>query len=132
MDSRGIDDLSGIVVDECIRMNRDLGPGLLEIVYETVLAGALTRHGLTIDRQMPVDIAYDGLRFPAAFRLDLLVERQLILEIKSIEALKNVHANQLLTYLRLTGKLVGLLLNLSGETMKEGIRRIVNNHDRAQ
>jgi iron complex transport system substrate-binding protein len=132
MESRGIDDLSGMVVDECIRIHRDLGPGLLESVYETVLAGALSRHGMTVGRQVPVDIKYDGLRFPAAFRLDLLVERRLILEVKSIESLKNVHAKQLLTYLRLTGNPVGLLLNFSGETMKEGIRRVVNNHNRAQ
>jgi GxxExxY protein len=127
-----IDELSGLVVDECIRIHRELGPGLLESVYETVLAGALVRHGIQVDRQLPVDIEYDGMRFPAAFRLDLLVERQLILEIKSIESLKNLHAKQLLTYLRLTGSSVGLLLNFSGETMKEGIRRVVNNHDRAQ
>ena len=127
-----IDELSGTVVDACIRIHRDLGPGLLESVYETVLAGALARHGLRVDRQVPVDIEYDGMRFTAAFRLDLLVEERLILEIKSIESLKNLHAKQLLTYLRLTDNPVGLLLNFSGETMKEGIRRVVNNHNRAQ
>jgi GxxExxY protein len=132
MSPREIDVLSGMVVDECIRIHRDLGPGLLESVYETVLAGALARRGLKVDRQVPVDIEYDGMRFAAAFRLDLLVEEQLILEIKSIESLKNLHAKQLLTYLRLTDSRVGLLLNFSGETMKEGIRRVVNNHDRAQ
>ena len=132
MTSRSIDQLSGLVVDECIRIHRELGPGLLESVYETVLAGALQRQGLKIDRQMPVDIVYDGMRFPAAFRLDLLIDRALIVEIKSVERLQNLHAKQLLTYLRLTGKSVGLLLNFSGETMKEGIRRVVNNHGRAQ
>jgi len=129
---RDIDELSGLVVDECIRIHRELGPGLLESVYETVLAGALARSGLKVDRQVPVDIDYDGMHFTAAFRLDLLVGGQLILEIKSIEALKNLHAKQLLTYLRLTGNPVGLLLNFSGETMKEGIRRVVNNHNRGQ
>ena len=132
MGLRAIDDLSGLVVDECIRIHRELGPGLLESVYETVLAGALGRHGLRVDRQVPVDIEYDGMRFVAAFRLDLLIDGQLILEIKSIESLKNLHAKQLLTYLRLTGNPVGLLLNFSGETMKEGIRRVVNNHQRSQ
>src|SRR5688572_5300356 len=132
MGLREIDELSGIVVDECIRIHRDLGPGLFESVYETVLAGALARLGLKVDRQVPVDIEYDGMRFTAAFRLDLLVAERLILEIKSIESLKNIHAKQLLTYLRLTGNPVGLVLNFSGETMKEGIRRVVNNHNREQ
>ena len=123
-----IDELSGIVVDECIRIHRDLGPGLLESVYETVLAGALERQGFRVDRQLPVEITYDGLHFPAAFRIDLLVAGMLIVEIKSVERLSNLHAKQLLTYLRLTHRSVGLLLNFSGETMKEGIRRVVNNH----
>ena len=126
---RSVDELSGIVIDECIRIHRELGPGLLENVYETVLTGALHRHGLKVSRQVPVDIVYDGMQFPAAFRLDLLIDGQLILEIKSVEALHNLHAKQLLTYLRLTGKSVGLLLNFSGETMKAGIRRVVNNHN---
>lgn len=124
----GVDVISGVVVDECIRIHRELGPGLLESVYEQVLGGALLRHGLKVDRQSPVDINYDGMRFAGAFRIDLLIEDQLIVEIKSVEALKAVHAKQLLTYLRLTGLEVGLLLNFSGETMKEGIRRVVNNH----
>lgn len=125
-----IDRVSGEVVDECIRIHRELGPGLLESVYEVVLAAALARRGFKVDRQMPVDISYDGLSLPAAFKIDLLVENALILEIKSVERLGNVHAKQLLTYLRLTGLQVGLLLNFSGETMKEGIRRVVNNHTR--
>ena len=132
MVSLHVDELSGLVVDECIRIHRELGPGLLESVYETVLAGALDRHGIRVDRQQPVDIHYDGLRFSGAFRIDLLVDRQLILEIKSVESLTNLHAKQLLTYLRLTGLSVGLLLNFSGETMKQGIRRVVNNHGPAQ
>ena len=123
-----IDDLSGVVVDECIRIHRELGPGLLESVYETVLAGALQRRGIVIDRQVPVDINFDGSTYTAAFRIDLLIGGCLIVEIKSVERLSNLHAKQLLTYLRLTKRTVGLLLNFSGETMKEGIRRVVNNH----
>lgn len=121
-----LNELTGTVIEECIRIHRDLGPGLLESVYETVLAGALQRRGLMIDRQMPVDIKYDGMTFPAAFRIDLRVENVLVLEIKSVERLANLHAKQLLTYLRLTGSPLGLLLNFSGETMKEGIRRVAN------
>ena len=127
-DSDRSDELSRIVVDECVRIHRQLGPGLLESVYEAVLAAALTRHGLQIERQVPVDIRYDGLTIPAAFRIDLLLDGLLILEIKSVEALTNLHAKQLLTYLRLTDRSLGLLLNFSGETMKEGIRRVANNH----
>ncbi len=121
-----LNEVSGIVVDECIAIHRGLGPGLLESVYETVLAAALERRGLMVDRQVPVDIAYDGMRFSAAFRADLVVAGSLVLEIKSVEKLANVHAKQLLTYLRLMDRPLGLLLNFSGETMKEGIRRIAN------
>ena len=124
------DELSRVVVDECIRIHRELGPGLLESVYEAVLAAALSRRGLRIERQVPVDIRYDGLVFAAAFRIDLLLDGELILEIKSVEALTNLHAKQLLTYLRLTDRSLGMLLNFSGETMKEGIRRVANNHPR--
>lgn len=121
-----LNDLTGLVIEECIRIHRDLGPGLLESVYETVLAGALERRGLKVDRQVPVDIHYDGMRFPNAFRIDLRTENMLLLEIKSVEKLSNLHAKQLLTYLRLTDSRLGLLLNFSGETMKEGIRRVIN------
>ena len=127
-----VDELSRIVVDECIRIHRELGPGLLESVYETVLSAVLMRRDLRVERQVPVDIQYDGLKIPGAFRIDLLVEGVLTLEIKSVEALTNLHAKQLLTYLRLTNRTLGLLLNFSGETMKEGIRRVANNHGRAQ
>lgn len=123
------DEVSGIVVNQAVQIHKALGPGLLENVYEVVLAGALEREGLLVERQKPVDIHYDGLAFPAAFRMDLLVEQRLIVEVKSIERLANVHAKQLLTYLRLSNLRFGLLLNFSGETMKEGIRRVVNGYD---
>ena len=126
--TRAIDEVSGIVVNHAIRIHRELGPGLIESVYELVLAGSLIRDGLKVDRQKAVDIHFDGRHFPAAFRLDLIVDDRLIVEVKSVERLFNLHAKQLLTYLRLTSQPVGLLLNFSGETMKEGIRRVVNNH----
>ena len=122
------DELSRIVVDECIRIHRELGPGLLESVYEAVLEASLVRRGVAVARQVAVDIRYDGLLIPAAFRIDLLVGGVLTLEIKSVEKLTNLHAKQLLTYLRLTERSLGLVLNFSGETMKEGIRRVANNH----
>lgn len=122
------DDISGIVIDEAIGIHRELGPGLFESVYETVLAGRLALRGLKIARQVPVPITFDGYLFEVAFKVDILVEDSLILEIKAVETLSKAHAKQLITYLRLLKQPVGLLLNFSGATMKEGIRRIVNNH----
>jgi GxxExxY protein len=127
-DVRDVDAISSDVVGEAIRIHRELGPGLLESVYEMVLAGALTRQGYKVERQKPVDVAFDGMTFEAAFRVDILVEGSLVIEIKSVERLNGSHAKQLLTYLRLLKQPLGLLLNFSGETMKEGIRRMVNNH----
>ena len=124
-----IDRISGDVVDVALRVHRELGPGLLESVYEMVLAGKLAKMGYKVDRQRPVDIIFEDTLFEAAFRIDLLVEDRLIVEIKSLERLSPVHAKQLLTYLRLTKQPVGLLLNFGGETLREGIRRLVNKHE---
>ena len=123
-----IEDVSGAVLDVALRLHRQLGPGLLESVYETVLAGRLGAMGYAVERQKPIAITFDGLRFDNAFRIDLLIEEQLLVEIKSVERLTGVHAKQLLTYLRLTGKPVGLLLNFGGATLREGVRRIVNDY----
>jgi iron complex transport system substrate-binding protein len=123
-----IDHLSADVVDSAIRIHRELGPGLLESVYELVLAASLQRLGYKVDRQKPVDIEFDGMRFSGAFRIDLLVDQRLIVEIKSVEQLNKAHGKQLLTYLRLMNQPVGLLLNFAGATMKEGIRRVVNDY----
>jgi iron complex transport system substrate-binding protein len=125
---RPIDELSEAVIGEAIRMHRSLGPGLLESVYEIVLAESLARKGFGVARQVPVPIAYDDLHFDVAFRIDLLVEGRLIVEVKSVEELKRIHAKQVLTYLRLMKQPVGLLLNFSAHTMKEGIRRLVNDY----
>ena len=130
MDEDDLDRISGVVVNAAINVHSKLGPGLLESVYETILAGILTREGFKIDRQRSIDIDFDGIHFPAAFRVDLMVDDTLIVEIKTVERLAPIHAKQLLTYLRLTNLPVGLLLNFSCETMKEGIRRVVNNYRR--
>ena len=122
------DQISSIVIEEAIGIHRELGPGLFETVYETVLAGRLENRGLRAERQVPVPIEFDGHAFGAAFKIDILVESSLILEIKSVEQLSKVHAKQVLTYLRLTRQPVGLLLNFSAPTMREGIRRLVNNY----
>jgi GxxExxY protein len=123
-----IDDISAEVVDAAVRIHRELGPGLLESVYELVLAGSLERRGLKVDRQKPVDITFEGTFYPAAFRIDLMVQDCLVVEVKSVEQLSRAHGKQLLTYLRLTNQPVGLLLNFSCATMKEGIRRVVNDY----
>ncbi len=115
---RDIDAISGDVLDVALRLHRDLGPGLLESVYEAVLAARLAQLGYTVARQQPVDIDFEGVRIQGAFKMDLLVDGRLIVEIKSVERLLPVHAKQLLTYLRLTGQPVGLLINFGGETLK--------------
>ena len=125
---RPIDEISRDVIGEAIRIHKELGPGLLESVYETVLAAALLRKGLQVARQVPVDIDYDGMLFAQAFRIDLLVEERLVLEIKSVEKMGKAHAKQLLTYLRLTKQPVGLLLNFSEATMMDGVVRLVNDY----
>lgn len=116
------------VIDQAFQLHRDLGPGLLETVYEVVLAAKLTQMGYAVERQVPVDIEYADLRFNAAFRIDLLIDQKLIVEIKSVERLTGAHAKQLLTYLRLTKRPLGLLVNFGGETLKEGLRRVVNDY----
>lgn len=116
------------VVDVSLRLHRDLGPGLLESVYETVLAGKLTQMGYRVARQKPVDIEFEGYKFESAFRIDLLIDEALLVELKSVERLNGAHAKQLLTYLRLTKQPLGLLINFGGETLKEGLRRVVNNY----
>lgn len=125
---RDIEEVSGDVVDISLRLHRDLGPGLLESVYETVLAAKLMQIGYSVARQRPIDIEFDGLRFEAAFRIDLLVDDRLLVEIKSVERLTAAHAKQLLTYLRLTKQPVGLFINFGGATLKEGLRRLVNDY----
>lgn len=123
-----IDRISGDVLNLALRVHRDLGPGLLESVYEMILAAKLAAMGYAVERQRAIDVEYDGLQFAAAFRIDLLVEGALLVEIKSTEHLNAAHAKQLLTYLRLTKQPVGLLINFGGATLKEGVKRIVNDY----
>ncbi|MDJ0277456.1 GxxExxY protein [Sphingomonas sp. 2R-10] len=125
---RAIDRVTSDVIDVAIRVHRDLGPGLLESVYETVLAAKLAAAGYPVQRQYPVSFEFEGMRFDAGFRADLFVDERLIVEIKSVEQVSRVHVKQLLTYLKLTKQPVGLLINFGGETLKEGIRRLVNNY----
>jgi iron complex transport system substrate-binding protein len=124
-----LDDVTGAIVDAAIRIHRRIGPGLLESVYETLLSSLLGQEGLRIERQLPVTFTIDGLEFDKGFRVDLLVERSVIVEVKSVERLETAHRKQLLTYLRLMDLRVGLLLNFGAGTMKEGIKRVVNDLD---
>jgi len=124
-----IDEISGIVIDECIAIHRELGPGLFENVYEAVLAGRVEARGLRVLRQLPVPVAFAGQRFDPAFLLDLLIEDRLVVEVKAVERISQTHIRQLLTYLRLLKQPVGLLLNFNHSTMKEGIRRVANDYN---
>jgi iron complex transport system substrate-binding protein len=121
-----LDEITGAVVDESVRIHRGLGPSLFESVYEVVLASALERRGLRVARQHPISFSFDGIHFDQGFRADLLVQGCVIVELKSIERFAPVHTTQLLTYLRLSNLQVGLLLNFGAGTMKEGIKRVVN------
>ena len=116
------------MVDCGFRLHKDLGPGLLESVYEAILTAVLSDLGFHVDRQKPIPIEYNGLALPDAFRADLIVENSLIIEIKSVEQLAPVHGKQLLTYLRLLKQPLGLLLNFGAPTFRDGIKRIVNGH----
>ena len=123
---RHLDDITEAIINAAIQIHRDLGPGLLESVYEAVLARALEQRGMHVERQTAVRFEYDGLVFDEGFRTDLLVDHQVIVELKSVERLAPVHGKQLLTYLRLMNKRVGLLINFGGNTLKDGLRRVVN------
>jgi iron complex transport system substrate-binding protein len=125
---RDIDAISGEVVDVALRIHRELGPGLLENVYETVLAGKLTGLGYQVERQKSIAIQFEGATYDNAFRIDLLIDGRLLIEVKSVEVLSKAHMKQLQTYLRLTKQPVGLLINFGGATLKEGLKRVVNDH----
>ena len=119
-------EISKQVVDAAYKVHTTLGPGLLESVYEIVLVHELKRRGLTATRQVPVPITYDSIAFDEGFRADIIVEDKVILELKSVESVAAVHKKQLLTYLRLADKRLGLLINFGEELIKTGISRVVN------
>lgn len=118
--------VSAVVVDSAFQLHRGLGPGLLESVYETLLARILERRGLQVERQKIIAFTFDGIQFDEGLRVDILVEGVLVIELKSVERLAPVHSKQLLTYLRLLNLPLGLLLNFGSPTFKEGVKRIVN------
>jgi GxxExxY protein len=120
-----LDDITGAVLDEAIAIHRELGPCLLESVYEVVLAAALEQRGLRVDRQRPITFSFRNIQFEDAFRADLIVEDLVIVELKSVDHLAPVHTKQILTYMRLADVRVGLILNFGAETMRQGIKRVV-------
>ena len=123
-----VEELSAVVVDTAFHLYRDLGPGLLESVYEAILAKLLRDRGMAVVRQQPVPIEFAGLRLDEGFRADLMVEDALVIELKSVEQFAPVHAKQLLTHLRLMHLPLGLLINFGAATFKEGVKRVVNDH----
>ena len=119
-------EIAKTIVDAAFHIHKRLGPGLLEAVYEVVLAYVLQRRGLKVERQVPVAIVYDDIKFDEEFRADLIVEDKIIVELKSVENVVPVHKKQLLTYLRLADKRLGLLINFGSELIRDGISRVVN------
>ena len=117
-------DITDVIIGHAIEVHSTLGPGLLESVYETCLAHELTKSGLKVERQKALPVVYNGLNFDQGFRLDLLVEGRVIVELKCVEKLLPVHEAQLYTYLKLSAKRTGLLINFFSKVLKDGIKRI--------
>jgi len=120
-------DISRIIVDCAYHVHRELGPDLLESVYEKVLMYELEKKGLNIDNQVAIPVRYHEISLELGFRADLIIENKIIIELKSVEEILPVHKKQLLTYLKLTGLKLGLLINFNSNLIKDGITRIVNN-----
>ena len=119
-------EIGKIVVDCAVRLHIELGPGLLETVYEVLLAHMLREAGLSVASQVLIPIEYHGIRFDEGFRADIVVEDKVILELKSVESINKSHKKQVLTYLKLTGKKLGYLLNFGEGLMKDGVFRVLN------
>lgn len=117
------------VLEAAISVHRELGPGLLETVYEVVLGSELSDLGLTVERQVAVPINYKGVRFEEGFRADMIVGKKVLLELKSVERIQPAHKKQVQTYLKLTGLKLGYLLNFGEDVLKSGITRCVNGLD---
>jgi GxxExxY protein len=121
--------LATIAIDCGFRLHQEVGPGLLENAYEVLLAHMLTQRGVSVERQKNIPIVFDGVTVDRGFRIDLLLEGQLLIELKTVERLAPVHHKQVLTYLRFMNLPLGLLMNFSNETFKEGLRRVLNRYD---
>lgn len=120
-------ELSSIVIGEAIKVHQCLGPGLLESVYEECLSYRLIKAGLMIEKQKPIPLVFEEIKLECGFRCDILVQGKLIIEVKAVEALNDIHLAQVLTYLKLTNTKLGLLMNFNVLKLKDGIKRVVNN-----
>jgi GxxExxY protein len=123
-----LEEMAALAIECGFAIHRDLGPGLLESVYEILLAASLARAGLVVERQKSVDIEYRGISLREAFPADLLIAGRLIVEVKAIDRLAPVHSRQVLTYLRLLDLPLGLIMNFGGGTFNEGLKRVANSH----
>ena len=123
--SQDIEQVGKSILDAAFRVHRNLGPGLLESVYEACLAHEIRKSGRKTEIQVPLPVVYDNVQIEAGFRMDLLVEKSVVVEIKAVETLAPVHEAQLLTYLRLSGIRLGYLINFSVVRLKDGIKRMV-------
>lgn len=122
------DRITAEILDAALAIHRRVGPGLLESVYESLLASALSSQGMKVERQRTLQFTLDGIHFREGLRVDLLVEGRIVVELKSLERVLPLHSKQVLTYLRLLQLPVGLLINFGGATLKEGVKRVVNNY----
>jgi GxxExxY protein len=120
-----INQLSKDIIGAAIEVHRHLGPGLLESTYEACLVFELRQAGIPVEPQKPLPIVYKGLELPEAYRLDLLVADTIVVELKAVDKLEKIHEAQLLTYLRLTGRWLGLLINFNTVLLKDGVKRLV-------
>ena len=119
-------EISKIIVDVSYKIHTRLGPGLLESVYEAILYHELVKKGLKVERQKPIPVIWDDVYLDIGFRSDLIIENKVIIEIKSVEKLSNAHLKQLLTYIKITGLKLGLLINFNEALIKDGIKRVVH------
>jgi len=129
MTERAINEVTGKIIDVAMHIHRKLGPGLLESVYQAVLAYELRKAGLDIQSEVEVPVTWDNVRIDLGFRADLIVENSVIVELKSLEEVAPVHKKQVLTYLKVTGLSVGLLINFGEATLKDGITRLVHHFE---
>ena len=123
---RPINDISGLIVDAAFRVHMAVGPGVFESVYEALMEHELKKLGLRVERQVMVPLEYEGLRFDEAFRADMIVDERIIVELKSVVEVHPIYKKQLLTYLKLTGLSLGLLINFGADRIKDGVFRVAN------
>ena len=121
-----LNEITGKIIEFSIKVHKALGPGMLEGAYEICLMHELVKHGFRVERKKQLPIMYDGVRLDAGYRIDLIVNRSVIVEVKAVDKLHPVHSAQLLSYLRMTGVKLGLLINFNMKMLREGVKRIVN------